>query len=130
VLNGGGELAATLTQEAGVFAQISSDLSVVPLPDLGRQPTVQVALLLEDLVVCSRGLADVLQEVAAGIPRVAHVIATASSAAYGPRVRALVHLLGRAAAWLETVDQETGAHVRLPGFEPGTQALESRLTLQ
>jgi hypothetical protein len=129
VATGGGVLATTLTQEAGVLAQASQGLSGLPLPDLGRQPTQHLALLQEDLVVCSGGLASLLQEVAAGVPLAANVVATASSAAYGPRVRDLVIVLRRAEGWVETVDRETGAHVRLPGFEPGLP-LEQRLNMQ
>jgi hypothetical protein len=129
VVTGGGELATTLTQEAGVLAQASQGLSSLPLPDLGRLPTLHLALLQEDLVVCSGGLARLLQEVAAGVPLAANVAATASSAAYGPRVRDLVTVLRRAEGWVETLDRETGARVRLPGFGPGPP-LEQRLDLQ
>jgi hypothetical protein len=48
---------------------------------------------------------------------------------YAARAQSLAGLLARAEGWLETIDHETGAQATLPGFEPGTPLLESRLTL-
>jgi hypothetical protein len=129
VLKGGGILATTLVEEADVLAQAGYSLDMVAIPDLGSRSTLYLMLLIEDLVICSEGLAGLMQEVAAGIPVAANVTATSGSMAYGLRVRYLVTLLRRAEGWLDKIDRETGARVTLPGFEGG-QSLEEQLSLQ
>jgi hypothetical protein len=97
----------------------------------------QMARLLEDVALDSTQLATPLQEMAAALPAdgalpSARELTTqlrANRVGYSARGRAVVALLRRADGWLESIDQETGAHLTLPGFQPGQLPLEQQLSL-
>jgi hypothetical protein len=88
--------------------------------------TAQMHGLLEDLAMSSAQLVDLLQDYAGPLLAEGQVPVTASDSgttmrglAYGARVRVLIAELQRAEQWLESIDHETGARVRLPGFGDG-----------
>jgi hypothetical protein len=124
-------LGTTLTREAGVLAAAAYAVASLRLPALDTTTTLYLALVTEDLVLCSNGLASLLGETAASVERLPLLRAQVviSSRSYAPRVRDLVTLLQRAEGWLVTLDHETGAHVTLPGFEGG-RSLDEQLALQ
>jgi hypothetical protein len=107
-----------------------------PLRVVGA-PAWQMARLLEDVALNSTQLATLLQEMAAALPADGAMPSTqeqatqlrANRVGYSARARAMVALLSRAEGWLETIDQETGVHLTLPGFEPGQLPLEQQLSL-
>jgi hypothetical protein len=93
----------------------------------------QMEALIEDLALCSDQLIALLQDYAGPLLALGQVPPAASQSgtimrglAYAARVRILLTVLRRAAQWLETIDRETGARLRLPGFE-GSSGLAARL---
>jgi hypothetical protein len=127
-------LARALSQEAHLLTGVSPDLTVLMPPQVGALPTIQVARLIEDLALVGDDLASVLQQIVtavSGTPMGEEASGGPEDCvAYTARIRHAVASLQRAEGWLETIDQETGAHVTLPGFERGGRALESQLALQ
>jgi hypothetical protein len=126
-------LAQAFAAQSLVFRQVSDDVAALPLPDMGA-PLLnrQIDRLVEDLALYGVQLADLLQEYDSTIGLAAQALTPNASAAlqglaYGPRVRGLAAILRRAEGWLETIDHETGARARLPGFEPGAPSPESQL---
>jgi hypothetical protein len=127
ILQGDSILARRLAQEAGVLAEVGHALGSLLLPNLGLRPTIHLALLVEDLTLCSEGLSSLLGEAAAAVPPLPTLPSPASSVDYGPRVQGLLTVLRRAEAWLAMIDHETGAHATLPGFAPGAPPIETQL---
>jgi hypothetical protein len=121
------ELAATLQSAARVISAVGPSLGTVPLPPLDPALTVPLQCMDEDLVTFSDQLTVLLQDTAAAAARLLPVDVT-YGVGYRPRVRSLLRVLRRAEGWLQAVDRATGAHMRLPGFEPGPP-LEQRLDL-
>jgi hypothetical protein len=126
-------LGAVLAQQSRLLEDASTTLSSLTAPALGSILTRLQERLLEDLAVCGRQLADVLRDTATALALPTstdiQLSVEAVNVMYGPRVRAAVALLRRAEGWLDTINHESGAHARLPGFEPGAPSLESRLAL-
>jgi hypothetical protein len=127
-------VAAVLTAQALVLSGASQGFDMLLPPDVGRLPTLQLRCVSEDLALVSDQLAALLQESVAAVSRnpleQTSDFQAAPRVSYGPRARSAVTILRRAEAWLETLDQETGAHATLPGFAPGAPPLESVLALQ
>jgi hypothetical protein len=129
-------LAQVFTQQALVLTALSTDLAVLPVPSLAaRLPGRQIDRLIEDLALCSAQLADLLWDHVHAIAMVAQAPTPRPGAAlvglaYGPRVRSAMTILRRADGWLETVDHETGADVRLPGFAHGAPPIVTQLGVQ
>jgi hypothetical protein len=129
-------LAQVFTQQALVLTALSADLAVLPVPSLGAWlPGRQIDRLIEDLALCSTQLADLLWDHVHAIAMVAQAPTPRPGAAlvglaYGPRVHSAMTILRRAEGWLETVDHETGADVRLPGFAPGEASLQNLVTIE
>jgi hypothetical protein len=125
-------LGTTLTREAGVLAAAGYAVASLQPPVLDTQATVSLALVAEDLVLCSTGLASLLRETAASVERLQplRLQVVISSRGYWSRVCDFVTLLQRAEGCLVTLDRETGAQAILPGFAPGAPPLETVLALQ
>jgi hypothetical protein len=121
-------LPALLSRQGGLLLAADAALTRLILPQLGPPLLGQLARLLEDLSLFCTQLAGLLQETAIALP-VPRWPEPTIGVSYGPRVRAAVAILYRAEDWLETINQETGAHVTLPGFAPGAPSLESQLNL-
>jgi hypothetical protein len=127
----GDTLALVLSGQARVLLAASADVGTLFTPALERQLALQMAHLLEDVVLFADQLTRLFQETATGVAVPADVPAlNVASVDYGPRLYSLLPVLRRAEGWLETLDHETGAHATLPGFEPGAPTLESRLAMQ
>jgi hypothetical protein len=126
-------LVRVLNQQALLLTSVSSDLSRVPPPRLGALPALQLARLIEDLVLVGDDLAGVLQAtVAAMTGTPINAVSTTGMEgcfSYSLSVRHAVATLRRAEDWLETIDQETGARAALPGFAPGAPPIETQLGL-
>jgi hypothetical protein len=128
-------LGQALDEQSLVLTQVSAGVAALPEPDVGAPlPSWQADRLIEDLASSSTQLAALLQEYATAIREVAGAPtpnhgAVLRGLAYAGRVRSLAGLLRRAEGWLETIDHETGAHARLPGFAPAAPPLENQLAL-
>jgi hypothetical protein len=123
-----GPMIVLLSYQAAVLTAASHDVASLPPPPLGSAATQHVALLLEDVSLCADQAAGVVQEMALAA-RQALSLGASIDFGYEPTMRRLLTTLRRAEAWLETIDQETGARVRLPGFQPGAPSLESQLAV-
>jgi hypothetical protein len=130
---GSGTLVGGLTAQALALRSASQNVNTLLPPDIGRQPTLHLRCVEEDLALFSDQLADLFQESTAALSRMilrqATYVQPAPRVSYGPRVRAAVTILRRAEAWLGVVDRETGARVTLPGFAPGAASLDSVLAM-
>jgi hypothetical protein len=130
-------LSGMLDQQAHVLTAVSAALSLLPHPVLGADGSAQqMERLIEDLTLVTTQATVVLEEHAEAIGRmrqsVLHgpqVSRALQGLGYAPRVRSLGALLRRAEGWLETMDRETGAHARLPGFAPGAPPIEAQVGL-
>jgi hypothetical protein len=134
-------LARALLEEARALSWATLAVDSVPPPPLAGQEARALWGLQEDLALFGDQCTRLLQEtsVAAlqdswGNPRFASGHGFRSSdppqdLAYGARMRSALAILRRAEDWLETLDQDTGAHATLPGFAPGAPALETQLGL-
>jgi hypothetical protein len=134
-----GRLAEVFRRQAQLLGGTSSFLAAQLVAVRLGSPlvTAQMDGLIEDVAMCSEQLMLLLQDFSQPLLALGQVLYTTSGAreavrglGYGPRVRSLLRLLRRAEEWLETIDQETGAHVILPGFAPGAPPLESHLAPQ
>jgi hypothetical protein len=130
LLAGGPKLARTLTLEAAVVGDVGRTLAMADPPLLERPQAVDLALVREDLMLCSSGLSTLLSESAAALPAASAGPSALAELHYGLRTLQVVALLSRAEAWLGTLDRATGATVRLPGFEPGAPSLMSQLAIE
>jgi hypothetical protein len=119
---------AILDQQAGAIALAGAGFALLAPPQSGDHTGQQMTRLLEDLTVYSNQVAAVLWETAKE-SRGRQGSADRLWAAYWLGVDRALDLLRRAEGWLETIDRETGARTRLPGFEPGT-VLDDQLDLQ
>jgi hypothetical protein len=133
-----GRLAEVFLQQAQFLRGTSAFLAtqLVALHLVTPMVTAQMDGLIEDLAVCSEQLMLLLQDYSQPLLALGQIPYTTSGAreavqglGYEPRVRSLLRLLRRAEGWLETIDHETGAHARLPGFAPAAPPLESQLAL-
>jgi hypothetical protein len=128
-------LGDALTQQALTLRGACAGFTLLPAPHLGTDVADrQMDHLLEDLGLLSTQLAGVLEDHAQAIVQMTNAplpnprYGTAlQGLAYAPRVRDLLATLRRAEGWLESIDQETGAHATLPGFEPGAPSIEIQL---
>jgi hypothetical protein len=131
---GSDDAAAALVQQAFAVRAAGATLASLPIPAAGSWLTLQLGRLLEDLELVGDQLATVMQDTAQALEPpsmgAAKNHAAAQDPAYGLRVRNAVQVLRRAEGWLETIDSETGAAVRLPGFAPGAPPIEAQLDLQ
>jgi hypothetical protein len=127
VLQGTPALVTALTQQARALTAASHEFAALPPPTVGPLPTLHLQCLLEDLALFSAQVGDLLREAAAPVT-ITDYLAAAANLAYWPRMRSAAAILLRAEGWLQTIDHETGAHVRLPGFA-GKNALEELLNL-
>jgi hypothetical protein len=123
-----GDLIATLVQQAASCREAGVEFSSMMPPTLDALPALYMSRLLEDLAIFSDHLAGLMQDAAAAGSLTPSQEAT-DGAAYGPRMRDAVAILRRAEGWLETIDHENGAYVRLPGFEGGS-SLEAQLNMK
>jgi hypothetical protein len=130
-------LAEVLRQQALLLSGTSHDLATDLAALRLESPviTAQMDALLEDLALCSEQLILLLQEYSQPLLALNQIPATVSGVdtalrglGYGARARSVVAVLRRAEGWLETIDQETGARVRLPGFERGAPPVEATLS--
>jgi hypothetical protein len=121
-------LAQELAVRALVLLNASAQLTIQTPPLLDPLVTRQLDRLLEDLTTCSAQLALLLDDTATALVQPAQPDQVLSQG-YWPGVHRALTLLRRAEGWLETVDREIGAHVRLPGFERGT-SLELQINLR
>jgi hypothetical protein len=119
---------AILDQQAGAIALAGAGFALLAPPQGGDRTGLQMTRLLEDLTVYCDQVGSVLWEAAADL-RSGHDPTDRVWAAYWLGVDRALVLLRRAEGWLETIDLETGARARLPGFEPGTM-LDDQLDLQ
>jgi hypothetical protein len=122
-----------LMQLAAMLTAMSGEIPRLPVVGGTVQANMEMAYLREDIAACADRLAETLHDAAVdlrtpGVPENAG--GTPHSVAYGPQIVRLLGLLRRAEGWLETVDHETGAWVRLPGFAPGAPPIETQLGLQ
>jgi hypothetical protein len=124
---GTGDLIAALARQASVVRQSGLAFSSLEPPPTERQAMLQIMRLLEDLAVCSDQVAMLLEETAA-VGFLQQRGQTAGALEFGPRMRRAVSILRRAEGWLETIDHETSARIRLPGFGEG-QSLDEQLHL-
>jgi hypothetical protein len=129
-LLGDKELTLALARAAGMAWDAGHALALAEPPWLGPRGTASLMLVQEDLWLCGEELGALLAESAAAVQ--VSVVSRPSpvDVTYSPRAIALVALLSRAEAWLETTDHQTGAHARLPGFEPGGPRLDEQLKVQ
>jgi hypothetical protein len=123
----GADLAAALDQQQFILTRASQALTVLQPPAVGPQPMLQLARMEEDLALFGVELAGLLAETARTVAQTVMPQAT-EGLDYEQRVRLALGILRRAEGWLITVDQETGASARLPGFE-SSRSLEAQLGL-
>jgi hypothetical protein len=121
---------AVLTQQYVLCTGLSHRV-VVPSSDPGEAAQrAEWAALREDLVLFSAQIAVAMQETSTDVARMPRNLESPRANAYAARIGAALPILRQAEAWLETIDQQTGAHATLPGFAPGAPSLESVLGLQ
>jgi hypothetical protein len=128
-MQGSSKLAVTLSQDARIVLDAGHTLALAEPPRLGPWGTAYLMLVQEDLLLCSDGLGSLLTESAAAVQFNAAVAPAQVYVNYGPRVIALVAILSRAEAWLETLDHHVGTHAMLPGFGSDASPLASELAL-
>jgi hypothetical protein len=124
--HGNGNLVALLDGEALVALAASHDLPALVTPPLDGLAARQMERLLEDLEQCGEQLAALLQDTATALAYAAEPDRV-MGLGYWPGVHRTLALLRRAEGWLETIDRETDAHVRLPGFGRGDPPLDAPL---
>jgi hypothetical protein len=110
--HGNGSLIALLDREALVAMAASHDLPGLASPPLDALAARQMERLLQDTATAVAQAAEPDKVMSLG---------------YWPGVRRTLALLRRAEGWLETIDRETDAHVRLPGFGRGDPPLDAPL---
>jgi hypothetical protein len=121
---------AVLTRQSALCTGLSHDVVVPSALHLGTVVTLQLAALHEDLALFSAQVATVMQETSTDVAGMPRSIESPRANAYPARITEALPILGRAEAWLDTIDHETGARATLPGFEPGALSLESILAHQ
>jgi hypothetical protein len=128
-LPGDMELTLALARAAGMAWDAGHALALAEPPWLGPKGTADLMLVQEDLWLCGEELGTLLAESATAV-QVSVVSRSPLYVNYGPRAIALVALLSRAEAWLETLNHYAGTHASLPGFESGPSSLLSQLALK
>jgi hypothetical protein len=119
---------AVLTRQDALCTALSH--TVVPSSDpLEAAQGAEWAAVREDLVLFSAQVAVAMQETSGDVARMPRNLESPRASAYAARIVAALPILRRAEAWLEMIDQQTGAHATLPGFAPGAPSLESVLGL-
>jgi hypothetical protein len=122
-------LGASLLSRAWRLQAIAEELDSVPLPMVPADVRVLLRGLVEDLVLVSQQLSTLFQETAAAVTRKGMNGPIgwdgAVSVGYDLRVQSAEALMRRAQGWLQTIDQETGAQVRLTGFARGQFLLQA-----
>jgi hypothetical protein len=109
---------AVLSAQSTVCAELSHAFAVPSALKHDAHLSLQLALLGEDLALFSAQVAAVMQRTGADVAGMPHRLESPRAMAYAERIGEALPLLRRAEAWLEMIDQHTGAHATLPGCAP------------
>jgi hypothetical protein len=120
---------AVLTAHSTFCAGIGDAFAVSSAFRHDTELSVQLALLGEDLALFSAQVAATMQQTSADVAGMPRFLESPRALAYPARIGDALPILRRAEAWLEMIDRETGATVRLPGFGPRDPAIDAQLAL-
>jgi hypothetical protein len=126
------DLARVLRTQALLVSATSHRLDTLSLPPTRIGVALQVRTMNEDLSLACDQLAALYQETATSVLQAQAQtvpVETLSLVSFDVRVRSILAIMRRAATWLETINQVTGARAPLPAFEPERPPVEAQLGL-